>query len=162
MPDTVFEHSVVIEAPVEKVFAFCNSREGFQRHFPHKVRWQHGPENWGRNCELTFKFRYLGMWLPYKTKITEWRPNHMFRDAMVVGPYKRFVHTHSFRAVKEGTLYTDRVEFSIGLGKWIDRTIGLRQIRSTFAKRHAQMKAILEAECRVDCMDSERKCGGES
>jgi ligand-binding SRPBCC domain-containing protein len=146
MPNVVFERSVVIKAPVDKVFAFCGSSHGFQRHFPYQVRWEAGPEDWREGCDLAFRFRYLGVWLPYKATITRWEPNRMFVDEMRIGPYKAFVHTHLFEPADEGTRYTDRIEFSTGFGRWVDRIVALRQIQTTFKKRHARLKALLEGD----------------
>jgi len=145
VPDVIFEQSVLINAPVETVFAFCSSRQGFERHFPHRVSWKDGPDEWCEHSELAFRFQYLRCWFNYRTRVTRWEKNRMFVDEMVAGPYKRFVHTHTFDPLAEGTRYTDRVEFSTGYGRWIDRTLALRQIRSTFRKRHARMKQILES-----------------
>jgi ligand-binding SRPBCC domain-containing protein len=145
MAGEVFEASVLVRAPVDDVFAFASSREGFERHFPYKVRWMDGPDQWGDGCELRFKFRYLGVWLNYVTKVVRFEMNKCFVDQMIAGPYKYFVHTHSFQPVNEGTLCTDRVEFGSGLGSWIDRHVALPQIRATFGQRHERMKAILES-----------------
>jgi ligand-binding SRPBCC domain-containing protein len=145
MSKQVFEKSVLIKAPVDQVFAFCSSRRGFERHFPYRVRWSQGPENWREGTELTFKFRYLGLWLNYVTRVVRYEVNRCFVDEMISGPYRSFVHTHSFRETEEGTLYTDRVEFSTGFGGWIDRYVALRQIRAAFEQRHRRMKAFVEA-----------------
>lgn len=145
MPETVFEKSVLIDSPVEDVFAFCNSRVGFERHFPHKVDWLSGPETWRKGTELFFKFNFLGLWLDFRTKITRWEENRVFKDEMVVGPYRRFAHTHLFKEAGGSTLYTDRVEFSTGFGRFVDQTIGMWLVRSTFVKRHARMKELLES-----------------
>jgi ligand-binding SRPBCC domain-containing protein len=148
MSITVFEQSVLIKAPVEAVFAFCSSRLGFEQHFPHKVAWQDGPDEWCEHSVLTFRFRYFRCWFNYRARVTRWEPNRLFVDEMIAGPYKRFVHTHSFEAAPDGTLYTDRVEFSTGFGGWVDRAVALKQIRSTFRKRHARMKQVLESGAR--------------
>lgn len=145
MSDITFEQSVLIKAPVEAVFAFCSSRAGFERHFPHPLRWESGPEQWRQHSELAFQFRYLRWWVHYRTRLTQWEPQRRFVDEMVAGPYRRFVHTHSFEPVGGGTLYTDHVAFSTGFGRWIDRTVALRQIRATFKQRHARMKHALES-----------------
>lgn len=146
MPKLAFEKAVLILASVEEVFAFCNSRRGFEQHFPYKVIWYAGPETWRRSSELKFKFRYFGLWFDFQTKVTRWEKNRLFVDEMVVGPYKRFVHAHLFDDVQQGTVYTDHVEFETGFGRWVDRTIGMWMIRSTFAKRHNCLKRMLERD----------------
>jgi ligand-binding SRPBCC domain-containing protein len=145
-PHTVFERSVVIKAPIEKVFAFCSSRSGFERHFPHQIRWQYGPDEWREYSELAFRFRYLRVWIAYRARITRWEKNREFVDEMIAGPYRRFVHTHRFEPAPDGTHYTDRVEFSTGFGRWVDRAVALRQIESTFRERHRRMKQFLESD----------------
>lgn len=144
MPETLFEKSVLIRAPVEHVFAFCNSRRGFEQHFPYEVRWEDGPETWGRGSKLEFKFRYFGLWFDFRTKITRWEENRVFVDEMIAGPFKRFVHAHLFETVKQGTLYTDRLDFATAFGRWVDQTVGMWLVKITFEKRHARMKTLLE------------------
>jgi ligand-binding SRPBCC domain-containing protein len=145
MRTTTFERSVLINAPVDAVFAFCSSRAGFERHFPHAVSWQDGPDEWCEQSDLRFRFRYLGVWIRYRARIVRWEKNQMFVDEMIAGPYKRFVHTHRFAPAHGGTLYTDQIEFATGFGGWIDRTVALRQIRTTFRQRHQRMKQLLES-----------------
>ena len=72
MSTTIFEQSVLVKAPIETVFAFCSSRDGFERHFPHKVSWKDGPDEWCEHSEVTFQFRYLRLWLNYRARITRW------------------------------------------------------------------------------------------
>jgi ligand-binding SRPBCC domain-containing protein len=139
-----FVKKTLIFAPLERVFAFCSSRSGFEKHFPYKVDWQNGPERWHQGDVLNFRFLFLKKWINYQAVITSFSENEHFIDEMKQGPYKMFVHKHSFERMLKGTLYTDTIDFTLGYGNFLDRTIGLRLLETTFTRRHAKMKEYLE------------------
>ena len=49
-----FSKSVRINAPVEEVFAFCSSPDGFEKHFPQPVRWL----DRDRPLKLGYRFQF--------------------------------------------------------------------------------------------------------
>ena len=59
---------------------------------------------------------------------------------MLKGIYRAFRHKHEFKSSGGRTCVTDTVEFTFGLGKMIDRLIGLPTLRRTFKKRHRLLK----------------------
>ena len=63
-----------------------------------------------------------------------------FTDLMLKGIYRSFRHTHEFKFFDGRTCVTDTVEFTFGLGKTIDRLIGLPTLRRTFEERHRLLK----------------------
>lgn len=67
-------------------------------------------------------------------------PNQSFTDLMLNGIYRSFRHTHEFKSSGGRTCVTDTVEFTFGLGKMIDRLIGLPTLHRTFEKRHRLLK----------------------
>ncbi|MBD2565334.1 MULTISPECIES: SRPBCC family protein [Nostocaceae] len=139
-----YKKTIKIDAPVEKVFSFCASPYGFEKHFPHRVRWINKHEEWNIGSIIEFKFRFFLVWMYWKTEITVYEENKFFADIMKVGfPYKCFNHYHFFEPVGNQTIYTDQIEFSLGFGNLIDRTVGKMIIGSIFTKRHKNLKKCL-------------------
>lgn len=136
----LYQRSCLIPASVEDVFSHSTSLEGFCQQFPFEVKWRSGPAKWCCDDELDFSYRVLGLWFTHKAKIVEFHPNERFIDEMTSGFYKYFRHTHTFVPEGTGTRVTDQVEFSMGFGKWLDRTIGWKTLDDTFAKRHRALR----------------------
>jgi ligand-binding SRPBCC domain-containing protein len=139
------EFSSFVRAPVEKVFAFQTSPEGFERNFPHPVAWPGGrPPTWKHGDKFHFRYKMLGKWRDWKGEIIDWQHHHSFTDVMYEGMLKRFEHTHQFEVKDGGTLYRDRIRFTYGMGTLIDRLIVAPMLKRLFHKRHAMMKDALE------------------
>jgi ligand-binding SRPBCC domain-containing protein len=113
--------SITIRCPCERAFAFCASMQGFCRQFPLAIDWRSGEAaDWSVASKLDFRFRLLGVWLPYVAEITSMDHGRSFTDVMLRGPYEYRRHRHVFEAISEGLIYTDIVDFSMGLGDWLD------------------------------------------
>jgi putative cell division inhibitor SULA len=145
LPTTVnimltYTRSVWLDAPLEAIFRYCTSRHGFTRQFPFDVQWLSEKEYWERGDILDFKYRVCGIWLRHRAEIISLEPNQSFTDLMLQGIYRSFRHTHEFKSSGGRTCVTDTVKFTIGLGKMIDRLIGLPTLRRTFEKRHRLLK----------------------
>lgn len=152
--ETTFEKKSLIFAPLDRVFNFCTSRSGFERHFPYTVDWLNGPERWQQGSIIHFRFRYLKQWFNYQAEIVSYQTNELFVDEMRVGPYKYFIHEHTFQPLLQGTLYTDKIRFTLGYGNLVDQLLGLKILDTTFTKRHSKMKEILETISQIpNCKD---------
>jgi DNA-binding transcriptional MerR regulator len=68
-------------------------------------------------------------------------PGRCFVDEMTRGIYRTFRHTHCFEPSEGGTRLTDTVEFSLGLGRWVDNSIGRMTLERTFRRRHRALVA---------------------
>ena len=135
-----YTRSVWLDSQLEPVFRYCTSRHGFACQFPFDVQWLSGKEYWARGDILDFKYRVCGIWLRHRAEIISLEPNQSFTDLMLQGIYRSFRHTHEFKSSGGRTCVTDTVEFTFGLGKMIDRLIGLPTLHRTFEKRHRLLK----------------------
>lgn len=97
-----------------------------------------------RGAEITYRIRWAGMPISWKTIITEYEPPFFFVDEQARGPYKLWRHRHTFRPTEGGTIVGDRVEYALPLG-WLGRAVHWlvvrRQLRRIFAYRR---EALLE------------------
>ncbi|NQZ22068.1 MAG: hypothetical protein HRT53_08430 [Colwellia sp.] len=141
------EKSVLLQKPIDEVFAFCASKSGFLQHFPYRVTWLTGPEQWTQSgIELTFKFYIAKVPIFYHTEITQFEHNKVFVDVMRFGPYKYFIHEHHFEETKQGTLYRDKLNFSAGFLGIFDPLFAKPMTNYTFDQRHKLMTRVLNHE----------------
>lgn len=129
-----------VPAPPEAVFAFSTSLAGFREQFPFRLDWLGGPEQWAHGDVLDFKYRVAGLWFRHRATIVELEPGEAFTDVMERGFFRVFRHRHRFQPHGGGTRVTDAVEFSLGLGDVMDRTVGRALLERTFRRRHDALK----------------------
>ena len=76
------------------------------------------------------------------------RPAALFVDVQLRGPYRRWEHRHTFRAVDGGTQITDEVEYELPfgpLGDLVHRLVVRNQLRHIFDYRAAVLATALQA-----------------
>lgn len=108
----------------------------------------------GVGSEILISF-YPIAWVPRRVswlaRVTKFEWNSHFCDTQVRGPFATFNHRHGIRAEvrdgQEGTLVSDKVEFSLPYG-WLGGIAGAivkRQLASSFAYRQKRLPEILAA-----------------
>ena len=138
----VYARESVVRATPEQVFRYSASRVGFCEQFPYQVKWLDGPEYWDKGDILDFSYRVCGVWLRHRAEVIHYQKDRLFVDRMLEGMYGFFKHTHEFEPVEEGVRVRDTVEFSLGVGDLIDRTIGMITLDRAFNLRHQALKRV--------------------
>jgi ligand-binding SRPBCC domain-containing protein len=62
---------------------------------------------------VEYNLRWRGIPLNWLTEISTWEPPHRFVDRQLRGPYRQWVHEHTFEERDSGTLVRDRVDYAI-------------------------------------------------
>lgn len=97
---------------------------------------------------VTWQARHLFKKRKFTSKITELEKPALFTDEMVAGDFQNFQHEHHFKAVKNGTIMIDLVNFETPygfLGK-IANSIFLRSyIEKLLLKRNEVIKTYAES-----------------
>lgn len=80
--------------------------------------------------------------LPYlwRAQHIENRPYEYFRDIQASGPFRRWVHTHSFSTTAEGARLEDHIDYALPAQSccpWIGRLLVEPVLNRTFRYRHA-------------------------
>ena len=149
---STYETSFVVNAPLEKVWAFHDDPIGLTQitPFPLKVVLNQvdRPVQTGSRILMTWWFGPL----PVRWNITvrEKVMLQYFTDVQPAGegPFAVWEHTHAFAPTANGTRISDhiRYEFPFGaFGKLIDRIAGKLIFKIMFAPRAAATKKFLEA-----------------
>ena len=96
---------------------------------------------------IDYKLRLHGIPVHWRTEITEWEPPHRFVDRQIRGPYRQWIHTHTFEEKDGGTLVRDRVQYSVP-GGWLEplihRLFVARNVAEIFRYRQMRIKEMLQ------------------
>ena len=62
---------------------------------------------------IDYRLRVHGLPLRWRTRINAWEPPRRFVDEQLRGPYRQWIHEHTFEARDGGTLCRDRVSYAV-------------------------------------------------
>lgn len=96
---------------------------------------------------VTFRGRHFGLLREHVSRITLFERPYYFRDEMMKGRFKTFVHDHSFERHNEGTRMKDVINFESPyglLGKAFDHLVLRRYLRRLIELRNRELKAEAE------------------
>jgi ligand-binding SRPBCC domain-containing protein len=109
----VFEASQVIPRQVEEVFAFFRTLANLVQMSPPQLhlRLVEGPALIELGARIVLQGRRWGLPQRMVSEITAFEAGVSFTDTQIEGPFRRWVHRHSFEAVPEGTRVRDHIEY---------------------------------------------------
>jgi ligand-binding SRPBCC domain-containing protein len=99
---------------------------------------------------LDYRLHLHGFPVRWQSEISAWQPPHRFEDRQRKGPYRWWVHEHSFVGDGDHTEMTDRVKYGVPGGALVHRLFVARDLRKIFEYRATQfchMLGVPEAEC---------------
>jgi ligand-binding SRPBCC domain-containing protein len=92
--------------------------------------------------EIDYQLRIRGFAVRWRSEITAWEPPQRFVDAQRRGPYRNWVHEHTFEERDGGTLARDHVEYSVWGGPLVDWLLARRQVREIFTYRERKLREL--------------------
>ena len=141
-----FETSVVINKPVEQVFAYVDDTDN-------DVKWQEGvlestqqpegPVNVG--TQVSQSFRFLGQRIDSTFEVTEHEPDRQVKYKSVSGPID-FESKATFESVEGGTKLNLALEADVGGVFKLAEPLVARNAKSQWEKSFANLKEVLEAD----------------
>jgi len=90
---------------------------------------------------IDYRILLHGIPLRWRSVISDWDPPRRFIDEQTSGPYRRWIHTHTFEDENGGTRVGDAVEFDV-FASWLTGWFVMRDLRKIFAYRHETLKRI--------------------
>jgi ligand-binding SRPBCC domain-containing protein len=137
------QREVWLPHPRDEVFAFFANAANLERLTP---PWLHfhiiNPDiviNSGVMIEYRLKIH--GIPVRWQSEISRWDPPREFVDEQRKGPYRRWVHTHTFEEERGGTRVGDSVEFDVPF-EWLTGWFVMRDVQAIFAFRERALSTV--------------------
>jgi ligand-binding SRPBCC domain-containing protein len=93
---------------------------------------------------VTLPGRPFGM-LRHTSRIDQLRPHSYFRDVMVAGNFRHFVHEHHFATMNDGTRIRDEIRFSSHWGS-VGNLLARKRLKAYLVQRASAIKRVAESE----------------
>lgn len=92
---------------------------------------------------IDYRLRVHGLPLRWQSEITAWEPPLRFVDEQRRGPYRLWVHQHTFEERDGGTTVWDHVRYRVPGGRLLDRFLVRRDLIAIFRYRRKRLRRIL-------------------
>lgn len=105
-----------VERPIREVFDFFSDVDNLD---PLTPPWLHfriltpRPMTVRQGSLIEYRIRWRLVPLFWRTEITAWEPPYRFVDEQRRGPYRQWIHEHTFVERDGGTLVRDRVDYAV-------------------------------------------------
>jgi ligand-binding SRPBCC domain-containing protein len=94
---------------------------------------------------IDYRLRVRGLPLRWRTRIAVWQHPHRFVDEQIRGPYRQWIHEHTFEARDGGTLARDHVRYAVPLDVLLHRFFVRPDVETIFAFRAQALKQRFSA-----------------
>jgi ligand-binding SRPBCC domain-containing protein len=138
MKEYLFEDELVLPQPQGVIFPFFADARNLQIITPPWLGFEilpPVPEEIRAGTLIDYRIRVHGIPLKWRTAITAWEPPFRFVDEQLRGPYRRWIHEHTFEPCGGGTLCRDRVRYAVPGGAIINALFVRPDVEQIFAFR---------------------------
>jgi hypothetical protein len=147
----ILERTTILHASLADVFDFFSDARNLAHLTPPSMHFRivSAPDRPLREGDRTrYRMRIAGIPVGWTTLITAWREHESFSDLQERGPYRYWLHTHSFRQTSpEVVEMHDRVEYELPFGP-LGRLFGgwfvRRQLAAVFDYREEAIRHRFE------------------
>ncbi|MCA9027635.1 MAG: SRPBCC family protein [Planctomycetaceae bacterium] len=125
--------------PLEEVFAYFADAGNLEALTP---PWLHFhietllPIAMAEGTLIDYRLKLRHIPIRWRTEITGWKPPYQFVDQQLRGPYREWIHTHSFEPHQGGTTVRDDVRYAVPGGRLIHDWFVGPDLRRIFEYRH--------------------------
>jgi len=129
-------------AEIFNFFSDASNLESITPAFLHFVTLTPKPIEMKTGTLIDYKLRVHGFPLRWRTLISAWEPPFRFVDEQLRGPYRQWIHEHTFEDRDGGTLAVDQVRYAVFGGAVIDRLLVRRDVETIFEFRQKRLGEI--------------------
>ena len=119
MSEHILTRELTLDRPREEVFDFFADAGNLERITPPELKFHivtPQPIEIQKGTLIDYKLRMRGLPVSWQTEISVWEPPFKFVDQQLRGPYRQWVHTHTFTDLGPGqTLIEDEVRYRLPL-----------------------------------------------
>jgi ligand-binding SRPBCC domain-containing protein len=144
----VFERTLTFPRPVAEVFEFFLRPANLLRVSPPELHLTlvDPPERLQLGSRVTLKGRRWGIPQRITSEVIKLEANVLFMDEQRSGPFRKWLHTHRFTQVPEGTQVQDTIDFEAPgglLGLVVTESFILKDLGKVFAYRAERLRELL-------------------
>ncbi|HEX7654301.1 MAG TPA: SRPBCC family protein [Verrucomicrobiae bacterium] len=89
---------------------------------------------------IDYRLRIHGLPVRWRTRISAWEPNHRFVDEQLRGPYRQWIHEHTFEPHAGGTRCRDVVKYAVPFDWLMHPLLVRRDVATIFEYRAEALK----------------------
>jgi len=93
-------------------------------------------------ARIDYRLKVHGFPLKWRSEITVWEPPFRFIDVQTRGPYRSWIHEHTFEYRDGGTLMRDRVQYAVTGGALVRNLLVAPDLEKIFNFRRARLECI--------------------
>lgn len=111
-----FRKTTTIEKSLKQVFQFFSKAENLAKITPSNLNFKilsPLPIKMEEGTLIDYQIKLYRIPFRWQTKITVWEPPFRFVDVQLKGPYKMWIHEHSFEESATGTRMSDYIEYQV-------------------------------------------------
>ena len=136
-----------LSKPLEEVFQFFADPHNLEIITP---KWLHfhvltpKPIRIKEGTTIDYKLRIHGMPLRWQSEITSWMPPFGFTDEQRKGPYRQWIHKHTFKEMDGTTVVGDHVQYAVLGGNLFNQLFVKRDVEKIFEFRKYQLRKLFD------------------
>ena len=137
-----------ISAPLDEVWPFFSNARNLERLTPKFLKFEvltPDPVEMAVGTRIDYKLRIRGLPIRWQSEITAWEPQHRFVDEQRRGPYRAWIHEHTFESDGDTTMARDFVQYDHVGGRLANRIMVGPDVRRIFAYREMALQEIFGA-----------------
>jgi ligand-binding SRPBCC domain-containing protein len=144
-----FEMVEDLSAPLSRVFDFFSRPANLLKISPPELHFEllSAPEQLALGARIMLQTRRWGVSQRIVSEITVWEPQTYFVDEQQQGPFKKWTHSHAFKALPDAqTRVTDTIEYEPPggmLGFLITARAVEHELKRVFEYRRAKLVQLL-------------------
>lgn len=138
-----FESQLWLPQPRDKVFAFFSDAQNLDLITPPWVHFRTvtpGPMEMHLGTLIDYKLCIHGFPVRWRSEITAWEPPARFVDEQVRGPYRLWIHEHTFAERDGSTLVCDRVQYAVPFDWLAHPLLVRRDVERIFRYRNDMLR----------------------
>ena len=138
-----FKSELWLPLPPEKLFPFFADAANLEMLTPPWLNFKiitPTPIAMREGTLIDYRLRVHGVPVRWRTRINVWQPPHRFVDEQLRGPYRQWIHEHTFEPQDGGTLARDVVRYSVPFDFLTHRWPVRPDVERIFAFRSVKLK----------------------
>jgi ligand-binding SRPBCC domain-containing protein len=148
------ETSIRMPHSIDRVFSFFADAGNLETITPPWLQFQiltPLPIALQAGAKIDYRLRLHGVPIRWQTEITAWEPPHRFVDEQRRGPYRIWIHEHTFSKQADGCEMRDFVRYAAFGGPWTNYLFVQRNVRMIFEYRARKLRELFGSGFIRDC-----------